>query len=586
MGGMCLMWRGWRTPNEQSAIYKSFPVTVFILIFVFLPGIGYSQPTDYSEIIVLNEIHYNPSAAQGSDNAFEFVELYNTAENSIPLHGIEFVQGIEHKFTSADSISGFGYLILARDSTQYQGSKQWSSGSLVNSGEALVLRDSTGSVIDSVFYGIASPWPEAPNGNGPSLELISPQSNNELPESWQSSLETGGSPGIKNAEPVVELPVMIITPDTLQFGEVAIDKQAQQQFTISNSGGDTLIIDSVSIEPDSVFQLPDQMVLPMYIAQNQSIVVDVSFIPPHSARYQASIAIQSQNSVEKTKHILLLGVGKIQQSSTLEGVLVINEIHYNPSAEQGSDSDFEFIELYNHGNMPVALQGCSFDSGIEHNFTELDTLAEHNYLILAKNSDQYAGAMQWQSGTLTNSGETIRLLDGDGLVIDEVTYQASIPWPVDANGAGSSLELVTPDLNNAEAESWQASKGVGGTPGEENSEGQQSEPTDVATVHNVPTVFKLFQNYPNPFNAGTQIKYHLPTSATISLIIYNVLGERIRTISDGQKLPAGSYLAKWQGRDDNELPVSSGVYFYRFSARQVVNNNAEFTDIGRMILLK
>ncbi len=94
---------------------------------------------------------------------------------------------------------------------------------------------------------------------------------------------------------------------------------------------------------------------------------------------------------------------------------------------------------------------------------------------------------------------------------------------------------------------------------------------------------QLLQNYPNPFNPETWIPYQLASDANVSIIIYNPLGERIRTISLGNQA-AGSYLAKkraayWDGRNGRGELVSSGLYFYQLQA-------GDFTSVKRMIILK
>lgn len=68
---------------------------------------------------------------------------------------------------------------------------------LSSKGEFLRLYDSTGILVDSVFYLPTSPWPSAANGTGPSLELISPDSDNTLPENW-TTFSANGTPGSAN----------------------------------------------------------------------------------------------------------------------------------------------------------------------------------------------------------------------------------------------------------------------------------------------------------------------------------------------------------------------------------------------------
>ncbi len=80
-----------------------------------------------------------------------------------------------------------------------------------------------------------------------------------------------------------------------------------------------------------------------------------------------------------------------------------------------------------------------------------------------------------------------------------------------------------------------------------------------STPGSVPNQFKLFQNYPNPFNPKTHIKYELPQSSSVSLIVYNSLGIEINTIVNKNQ-NAGKYVCEFDGSD-----LSSGVYFYSLS---------------------
>lgn len=99
--------------------------------------------------------------------------------------------------------------------------------------------------------------------------------------------------------------------------------------------------------------------------------------------------------------------------------------------------------------------------------------------------------------------------------------------------------------------------------------------TNVLDVAEEPLVkdVVLYQNYPNPFNSSTKIVYYLPAPTEVTLILYNTLGEKIKTLDEGMKL-AGNHEVIL---DDNTL--SSGVYFYEFSTQ-----NKAFSK--KMILLK
>ena len=94
----------------------------------------------------------------------------------------------------------------------------------------------------------------------------------------------------------------------------------------------------------------------------------------------------------------------------------------------------------------------------------------------------------------------------------------------------------------------------------------------------VPGVFKLFQNYPNPFNPTTRIEFTLEQASEVRLEVYNVLGQKIKTLLDGY-LPNGSHEAEWDGTTESGAKVSSGIYFYRLSTN-------EFSRTRKMMLMK
>jgi hypothetical protein len=91
-------------------------------------------------------------------------------------------------------------------------------------------------------------------------------------------------------------------------------------------------------------------------------------------------------------------------------------------------------------------------------------------------------------------------------------------------------------------------------------------------------VNSLSQNYPNPFNPQTTIAFSIKDRANVSLKVYNVAGELVRTLA-AESLPAGAHTKVWDGRNDAGQPVSSGVYFYK-----LISNN--FQQTKKMVLLK
>ncbi|RMI00298.1 MAG: T9SS C-terminal target domain-containing protein [Calditrichaeota bacterium] len=93
-----------------------------------------------------------------------------------------------------------------------------------------------------------------------------------------------------------------------------------------------------------------------------------------------------------------------------------------------------------------------------------------------------------------------------------------------------------------------------------------------------PLQIRLYPNYPNPFNPETEIAFLLPRAGEIQLAIYNVQGQKVRTLAEG-RYPAGLHTFKWNGRDDREQPVPSGVYLYEL-------RSSDQRLVRKMILMK
>lgn len=87
----------------------------------------------------------------------------------------------------------------------------------------------------------------------------------------------------------------------------------------------------------------------------------------------------------------------------------------------------------------------------------------------------------------------------------------------------------------------------------------------VDVIGELPESFELYQNYPNPFNARTVISFDLPLSSMVEVSIYNVLGQKVKSLYSGYT-DAGKHQMIWDGTGSNDENVTSGVYFYRLEA--------------------
>ena len=110
-------------------------------------------------------------------------------------------------------------------------------------------------------------------------------------------------------------------------------------------------------------------------------------------------------------------------------------------------------------------------------------------------------------------------------------------------------------------------------------------PVGIEDPVGLPTSYGVSPNYPNPFNPTTTIKYQLPQQSEVTLSIYNVLGQKVRTLLNAN-LEAGYHSVEWDGRNDVGVQVASGVYIYRFQARQVGSSTSDYLKVQKMMLMK
>ncbi|MFQ5707435.1 MAG: FlgD immunoglobulin-like domain containing protein, partial [bacterium] len=97
-------------------------------------------------------------------------------------------------------------------------------------------------------------------------------------------------------------------------------------------------------------------------------------------------------------------------------------------------------------------------------------------------------------------------------------------------------------------------------------------------LQGLPREYLLHQNYPNPFNPSTQVVFELPKQAEVRLEIYNIRGQKVRTLIHGVK-KAGVHNVQWNGQNDFGEPVASGIYMIRIQANQFIQHK-------RMVLLR
>lgn len=87
----------------------------------------------------------------------------------------------------------------------------------------------------------------------------------------------------------------------------------------------------------------------------------------------------------------------------------------------------------------------------------------------------------------------------------------------------------------------------------------------VSITLKIPQKYELYQNYPNPFNPITNIKFDIPKNEKVTLKIYNILGQEIKTLINAE-MNAGAHTVQWDGTNNIGIKVASGVYIYQVKA--------------------
>ncbi|MDB4655279.1 CotH kinase family protein [Flavobacteriales bacterium] len=251
--------------------------------------------------------------------------------------------------------------------------------------------------------------------------------------------------------------------------------------------------------------------------------------------------------------------------------LVINEINYNSDT---TIATADWVEIHNPLTYSVNLDGWELkDNQFDHSyfFNSGDEVAAGGYMIVCRDTLAFQtyypdvtnvkGDMVFGFG---NGGDAVRLVHPSTIMVDEVIYMDTIPWPILADGYGPTLELNSPELDNSLPENWSAWENRRGTPGAQNFR----ETGILETEH---FGFKI---YPNPTSGNLiYVAINSAVSDDTSIVIRDMLGKTIKQFA--VRLQSGQSV----------IPVeinqkSSGVYFlsiqsssYQSSSKFILNRD-------------
>ena len=423
-------------------------------------------------VVVFNEIHYHPT---GDGSSAEFVELYNQNSVDVDLSGWALEGAGDFVFPKGSLIEGRSYLVLAVDPATLGVPDALGplSGSLSDAGERLTLRNHNGRIMDQVDYNDKEPWPVGADGSGASLSKRDPMMSSESADNWESSASLGGTPEGPNA---------FLSEPSVAFSEVP-GRNAESLWTELYHAGDAVLdLSSLVIQTDDATKVPLEGSLSpgSYVTiptPFDALVVERLFLIDLDAQTLLD-AINLKTSPQARIDFPsgpffhpIEGTPGAANAVTFDDRIVINEVmyHHRPNyADEDLGSEYEevedeWVELINRSDASVDMSGWRLRGGLSYTIEEGTVLAPGGYLVVAK--DKQALEAKYPNieiignfdGTLSNSGEVIELQNPLGNPADSFRYYDDAPWPADADGGGSSMELKHPNMNNSTPEAWAAS---------------------------------------------------------------------------------------------------------------------------------
>ena len=550
--------------------------------------------------LVVNEIQFQ--SPLGNDG--EYVELFNRSDANFDLS--EFTLNDASSAPAPLSDAPFfllpdQYVVLVANATVFAqtfpeaGPVLEVNGfpNLNSSGDAVVLRYlDTAVPIDSVQY--EPGWGESDTA---ALERIDPAGPSNVFVNWASSeAEAGGTPGAPNsvlgedtgapavvfAEQLDATTVRVtltepLDPATVEPTDFAIGGTVPDSVAVSameptvdlfgNIDGTTV---SVSDVADFVGNVLDgaEVSLAQLAPVGGLIVNEILFDPlgdPNDGRLDGTEYLEFYNASDVT-----LTLTRIQITDAPDENNAVRDIDLGGQLTGAAP----FASL-DPGQYAVAFADTSVFGDRFASPPSQSALADSSLIARlfpdVDFSDVLLLPVDRTSLSLTNTEDTIRLLRGDGVLVDSVAYSDDWHRPELDDASGVALERISPEGPSSEAGNWTSSLDpAGGTPGQPNSvfllPGDTPPEPGLAIS-------------PSPFNAeiGTQISYTLAADAALVRVrIFDGAGRLVRTLEDaalGGSTQTGTLT--WQGRDDDGQPLRIGIYIVFLEALDLNGGRTE-----------
>ncbi len=470
--------------------------------------------------VAVNEIMYFPS-----NDEPEWIELFNKSGKELNLQRFT-LSDKSHTVTITSDTLKFPpseYLVIAKDSSFFN---FWNAGckvlilnfsSLNNSGDAVILRDSLGRVIDSLYY--LSNWG---GGKGKSLERISAQSPSTDSLNWGTSIAKGGAtPGKINSV-------------SLKNFDLSLQKLfASQDYFVDSSNIElNFVVKNLGVKEATSFDLKiffdrnnngqaetSEMLKVVTLTNLTSGDSLTGTIPIDGLPFGEDkiIGVVDFNEDEFNDNDSIQTAIKLIKINEQKGDIVINEIMYTPRNDEP-----EWVEIFNRSDKEINLKNYFLsDNRTTVKVNEKDLVIKpFQYSVISRDSSILnfysinSSLIVADFPSLNNDGDMVVLKDSLLRTIDSVKYSAN--W---GGNDGCSLERISVNEDSNDSTNWCTSKSPEhGTPGKYNSVSQKDYDLSVDSVWTTPLLPKAGNN----LTVTARIKNKGKKEATFNLEIFEV----------------------------------------------------------------
>lgn len=419
---------------------------------VYPPGNVYND-------LIINEIMYAPSSGQS-----EWVELLNKSANPINLKKWKFADATTSvTITNSDFIlQPDSFVVLTADSSilnYFPVSSpilKISMPALNNTGDAVVIKDSTNILIDSVNY--LPSW--GGNTGGKSLERILKDNPSNDPQNWKTSQSIfKATPGKINSVTPKDYDLAIsVFESTSEFGiigESILFNSTVKNIGLNNSGSfDLLLFNDTNY--DSIPQLNELVSQQSFNSLSVADSISATFITQNFAEGENNfiLLISTSPDNDTTNNIAFTSIVGVTVNE-IRSDIVINEIMYNPASPEP-----EWIEIFNRSDKTINLKNYKVADAVDTTKVITDTLNLNpkEFLVIAKDSSVFSfyniqsRAYVKAFPTLNNTDDKIILLDSLNRVIDSLQYFSN--W---GGSGGKSLERIDVNVLSTDSTNWKTS---------------------------------------------------------------------------------------------------------------------------------